>query len=47
MFLQFWVFMNLIGEKIAKTVFSLENNKMMRWIQSNILFCFLGVPGIH
>ena len=45
MFFKICVFLNLIGEKSAKTVFSREK-KMMHWIQSNILVIFLGVSGI-
>ena len=46
MFLKICVFFNLIGKKAQKLYFREKNNKMMRWIQSNIPFIFLCVPGI-
>ena len=34
-------------KKRKNCIFVEKNNKMMRWIQSNILFLFLGVPDIE
>ena len=45
MFLKICGFLNLIGKKAQKLYFR-EKNKMTHWIQSNILFLFLGFSGI-
>ena len=44
MFLKICEFFNLIGKKAQKLYFRAK--KKMRWIQSNIPFIFLCVPGI-